>query len=471
MIPVSAEDDVDATINVTPDEQQIYKTLEEINDEKYKEYIYKHHGGSSYGYSMSTGGRSSSGKQGAPGEMAFYMPIDQEEVIYEDLCSFKATVPDGSSGGMADSNSSSSLPRVAPHLTQPKEKRDYCIKELIETEANYVDVLSMLRKHFVRPMMTLKDCDKEIIFANIRELSDIHSAFYAQLLDSVAKKPIPNQTNIGDVFVDFKIRFLIYGDFCSDLPVAQQTLDSICDKDEVVAEEVAQCEKNANGSRFRLRDLLAVPMQRVLKYHLLLKQLLTHTPSVHEEFLSVEKAYEAMVDVSEYINEVKRDSEQIHIISAIQYSISDLPEGLDLREAGGRLRKDAELKVQSHELNPKTKVRYVFVFDQLMMMCKPTKGDTYGYKDSLKLAEYKVEDISVMTPSTTTLGTGRRGRDSMRWAHSFMLVHGQKNNAYTLFTRTLEEKAKWMEAIGQAIDSVFASSKAQPPTTTSSWLV
>ena len=155
----------------------------------------------------------------------------------------------------------------------------------------------------------------------------------------------------------------------------------------------------------RLRDLLAVPMQRVLKYHLLLKELLTHTLSVHEEFLSVEKAYEAMVDVSEYINEVKRDSEQMHIISEIQNSISDLPEGLDLREAGGRLRKDAELKVQSHDLNAKTKVRYVFVFDQLMMMCKSSKGDTYGYKDSLKLAEYKIEDIGEMIPcSNATQG-------------------------------------------------------------------
>ena len=33
---------------------------------------------------------------------------------------------------------------------QPKEKRDYCIRELIETEGNYVDALNMLRKNFIR---------------------------------------------------------------------------------------------------------------------------------------------------------------------------------------------------------------------------------------------------------------------------------------------------------------------------------
>ena len=32
-----------------------------------------------------------------------------------------------------------------------------------------------------------------------------------------------------------------------------------------------ECQLKANDGKFRLRDLLAVPMQRVLKYHLLLK--------------------------------------------------------------------------------------------------------------------------------------------------------------------------------------------------------
>ena len=158
----------------------------------------------------------------------------------------------------------------------------------------------------MRPIAIQKESDKDIIFANIHELSDIHSTFYTQLLESISKLTVTNQMNIGDIFANFKIPFLVYGDFCSDLPVAQQTLDAVCDKDDAVAEEVAQCEKNANGSRFRLRDLLAVPMQRVLKYHLLLKELLAHTLSVHEKFISLEKARHGGRFV---INEVKRDSE------------------------------------------------------------------------------------------------------------------------------------------------------------------
>ena len=38
-----------------------------------------------------------------------------------------------------------------------------------------------------------------------------------------------------------------------------------------VVVNVKECEIAANEGRFKLRDLLSVPMQRVLKYHLLLK--------------------------------------------------------------------------------------------------------------------------------------------------------------------------------------------------------
>ena len=66
----------------------------------------------------------------------------------------------------------------------------------------------------------------------------------------------------------------------------------------------------------------------------------------HEDYINLQSAYEAMLDVSEYINEVKRDSEQLQIINDIQASITDLPiaHGVALKDYG-RLRKDAELKV------------------------------------------------------------------------------------------------------------------------------
>ncbi|XP_040582225.1 protein vav isoform X3 [Lepeophtheirus salmonis] len=392
------------------EEEQIYRTLEDIiNEDKYQEFYFKHHG--------------------AAGKSHYYSgEDDKEEGIYQDLCSLQ------------------SLKIRAELNIQPKEKRDYCIKEIIETESNYVDVLNMLRKNFIKTITKMRDTDKKIIFMNIIELGDTHAGFYQNLCDVIRGKSCKK---IGEVFLEYKTRFLKYGEYCSCLPKSQDVLDNVM-KDESVREEIALYEKSVKDGKFRLRDLLAVPMQRILKYHLLLKGLLDTTKPTHEEYRIIQQAYESMLDVSDYINEVKRDSEQLHIIKEIEASINDwnMPDGYELKDYG-RLRKDGELKVHSHDSHAgKTKLRFVFIFDKVMLMCKPARGDHYSYKDSLKLADYKVQDER---PPMST-----KSRDSSnRWAHSFLLVHNKSLNAYTLTARTEEDKNKWIQAVREALDNIY----------------
>lgn len=40
---------------------------------------------------------------------------------------------------------------------QTLEKRDFVIKELIDTERNYVDVLGKLKKNFMKPLQSVLD--------------------------------------------------------------------------------------------------------------------------------------------------------------------------------------------------------------------------------------------------------------------------------------------------------------------------
>ena len=326
---------------------------------------------------------------------------------------------------------------------------------------------------------------------NIRELGEIHGAFFTGLVECVTGK---SHKSIGEVFIIFKEKFLKYGEYCSDLPKSQELLGTLYDKDEEVRKEIEECEEGANEGRFRLRDLLAVPMQRILKYHLLLSSL-SGSESNTDPYLN--QAYEAMLDVSSYINEVKRDSEHLQgnstyifrfilkakiniywlyavvnisiflvsVISAIQSSITDwnMPAGVELKDYG-RMRKDGELKVANHDTAAATprllyktqeKLRYVFVFDKMLLTCKPAKGDRYSFKDSFKLSDYKIQDLGSPTAVGTLAGatilsaTASSTRtllrkESGKWTHSFMLVHSQQLNAFTLYARTKEEKVEKM---------------------------
>ena len=53
-------------------------------------------------------------------------------------------------------------------------------------------------------MVTIKDPEKKIIFMNIKDLGEVHAAFYTSLLESVSGKPTARR--IGEIFVEYKVR-------------------------------------------------------------------------------------------------------------------------------------------------------------------------------------------------------------------------------------------------------------------------
>ena len=53
-------------------------------------------------------------------------------------------------------------------------------------------------------MTTIKETEKKIIFMNIKDLGEVHSAFYKSLLESVSGKP--SARRIGEIFVEYKVR-------------------------------------------------------------------------------------------------------------------------------------------------------------------------------------------------------------------------------------------------------------------------
>ncbi|KAK2719712.1 hypothetical protein QYM36_005258 [Artemia franciscana] len=75
--------------------------------------------------------------------------LQADESVYHDLCTFKLMAP------------------IFP--VQPVEKRDYSIRELVETEKNFIEALNLVKRYFVRPLSTmLSEDDKKTIFFGIK---------------------------------------------------------------------------------------------------------------------------------------------------------------------------------------------------------------------------------------------------------------------------------------------------------------
>lgn len=185
-------------------------------------------------------------------------------------------------------------------------------------------------------------------------------------------------------------------------------------------------------------------MQRVLKYHLLLRELIKQSGKQAEDKDTLEQGLEAMMDLSLYVNEVKRDNETLQLIQEIQNSIGDLqmPQNTTLKDYG-RLQKDGELKVKNHTDN-KIRIRYIFLFDKVMLMCK-AKGESYSFKEAIILAVYKVHD-----GPPTNRETQRR---TDKWNSSFIMAKKDGTNAFSFFAKTEDMKAKWIDAIKLALEN------------------
>uniref|UniRef100_A0A3P8V050 Vav guanine nucleotide exchange factor 2 n=1 Tax=Cynoglossus semilaevis TaxID=244447 RepID=A0A3P8V050_CYNSE len=313
------------------------------------------------------------------------------------------------------------------------DKRNCCLVEIQETEAKYYKTLEDIEKNYMIPLrQVLSPQDMEAIFVNLEDVIKVHFA----LLRAIDLNMVSGGSDLGKIFLDFKESLLIYGQYCSHMENAQKTLDELMATREDVRIKVEECTMKVQEGKFKLQDLLVVPMQRVLKYHLLLKELLSHSTD-RPERQQLKEALEAMQDLAMYINEVKRDNETLKKISEFQSSIENLQVRL---EEYGRPKIDGELKVCSI-LNRTKQDRYIFLFDKVVIVCK-RKGYSYELKEIIELQSYKMSDDPM------------NNRDMKKWSYGFYLIHLQGKQGFQFFCKTEDTKRKWMEQFEMAISNI-----------------
>uniref|UniRef100_A0A671KHZ3 Guanine nucleotide exchange factor VAV2-like n=1 Tax=Sinocyclocheilus anshuiensis TaxID=1608454 RepID=A0A671KHZ3_9TELE len=313
------------------------------------------------------------------------------------------------------------------------DKRNCCLVEIQETEAKYYKTLEDIEKNYMIPLkQVLTPQDMEAIFVNLEDIIKVHFA----LLRAIDLTMVSGGNGLGKIFLDFKERLLIYGQYCSHMENAQKTLDELIATREDVKCKVEECTMKVQEGKFKLQDLLVVPMQRVLKYHLLLKELVSHSMD-RPERQQLKEALEAMQDLAMYINEVKRDNETLKKISEFQSSIENLQVKL---EEYGRPKIDGELKVCSI-VNRTKQDRYIFLFDKVVIVCK-RKGYNYELKEIIELHFYKMSDDPM------------NNRDMKKWSYGFYLIHLQGKQGFQFFCKTEDTKRKWMEQFEMAMSNI-----------------
>nr|XP_061822672.1 dynamin-binding protein-like isoform X1 [Nerophis lumbriciformis] len=187
------------------------------------------------------------------------------------------------------------------------EKRSKVIEELLQTERDYIKDLQMCVVEIIDPLQRkeVKNVDYDGLFGNINSVIDLSQRLFETLEES---------DSIGNVFLDFKTELEgVYNVYCQNHDDAISLLESY-EKDENIQGHVLECLERLRAiyrewgktNYINLGSFLIKPVQRVMRYPLLLMELLGATPESHHDRPQLTLALQAVKEINVNINECKR---------------------------------------------------------------------------------------------------------------------------------------------------------------------
>ncbi|XP_051475649.1 rho guanine nucleotide exchange factor 38 [Apus apus] len=194
-------------------------------------------------------------------------------------------------------------------------KRVKIIAELLQTEKDYISDLDLCIKEVIQPLRDkqIARFDVDGLFSNIESVHQVSAKLLSLLEEATTDVESPMQI-IGEVFLQIKDTLEdTYKIYCYRHDDAHTMLESY-EKDEELKQHLRHCvqslkkiyEEQGKPNLMDMGSLMIKPVQRVMKYPLLLCELLNSTPSSHPDHKVLQDALFAMKNINVNINELKR---------------------------------------------------------------------------------------------------------------------------------------------------------------------
>ncbi|XP_038234664.1 rho guanine nucleotide exchange factor 25 isoform X10 [Dermochelys coriacea] len=283
------------------------------------------------------------------------------------------------------------------------EKSMFVLTELVETEKMYVEDLGQIVEGYMATMRArgvpedMEGKDK-IIFGNIHQIYDWHKDYFLKELE----KCLHNPDLLAQLFVKHERRLHMYVVYCQNKPKSEHIVSEYIDS---YFEEL----KQELGHRLQLNDLLIKPVQRIMKYQLLLKDFLKYYSKAGMDTEQLEKAVEVMCFVPKRCNDMMN-------VGRLQGFEGKLT-------AQGKLLQQDTFWVTEQDggFLPRCRERRVFLFEQLVILSEPLErrkafaAPAYLFKSSIKVSCLGLEEGVENDPCKFALTSRGADRSSLRY--------------------------------------------------------
>ncbi|XP_028295562.1 pleckstrin homology domain-containing family G member 1 isoform X1 [Gouania willdenowi] len=265
---------------------------------------------------------------------------------------------------------------------------DRVVQEILDTERTYVQDLRSIVEDYLESItnqsrLALSSEDRGSLFGNIQDIYH----FNRDLLHDLEKCDA-DPVAIAECFVSKSEEFHIYTQYCTNYPRSVAVLTE-CMRNKVLAKFFRERQESLRHS-LPLGSYLLKPVQRILKYHLLLHEIANHMEKDTETYEVVQEAIETMQRVAWHINDMKRKHEHAVRLQEIQSLLTNW-KGPDLIGYG-------ELVLEgTFRLQRAKNERTLFLFDKLLLITKK-REESYSYKAHILCCNLMLVEIIPKEP-------------------------------------------------------------------------
>lgn len=387
--------------------------------------------------------------------------IKHTEITYQDIK--VAICADQVLMDMFSSEEDVSLPLVEEPIGLRTEAQSYedIVKDFIFEETQYMrdlsQIIKVFRAPFVKHFPTSKDL--EIIFSNILDIYE----FTANLLSSVEEQmevAAENETlTVGICFLDMaeEEEFSVYEKYVDDMlsPRGKERLYTLMQRSDLNQTLEDEGHGFKDAVKYVLPKLLLGPIYHCLHYFEVIKGLTNVSQNEDSEFLeqangllaSLRSVLESKIkngnlprtkpwETSLRLQGRTGRQQVVQKMSELQKSI-DGWEGKDIWQSCSEFILDGVL--MKHAKGKPTE-RHVFLFDGLIILCKPNikrSSVTYPTGDFKLKEKFHIRKVEIKDKDDT--------EELKNW---FVIVpRDHPNNSVSLSAKSAEEKSNWMAAL------------------------
>ncbi|NWI51974.1 ARHG8 protein, partial [Calyptomena viridis] len=339
-------------------------------------------------------------------------------------------------------------------LSTKEIKRQEAIYEMSRGEQDLIEDLKLARKAYHDPMLKLSIMSEEElthIFGDLDSYIPLHEDLLASLGE--ATKPDGTVEQIGPILVKWLPRLHAYKGYCSNQLAAKALLDQK-KQDRRVQDFLQRCLESPFSRKLDLWSFLDIPRSRLVKYPLLLREILRHTPKEHPDIHILQEAISIIQGVLSDINLKKGESECQYYIDKLEY--------LDEKQKDPRIEGSKALLCHGELKNKNGHKLYVFLFQDILVLTRPvTRNERQAfqvYRQPIPVQELLLEDLQ---DGDVRMGGSFRGAfGNSDKAKNMFRVRFQDpcpGHSHTLQANDVFHKQQWVNCIRGAIAPFHSS--------------